>query len=533
MQELWSHQRAGLEQIRAARGMVRSAVAVAPPGAGKSRMMAHLAIGEVENGGSVVIYLHRKMLLEQLHSQWQQAGIVHGVLAAGYSTVDAPIQLAMLDTCFARVMANKQWDLPQASLVIFDEAHQQLGTKALALVNGCTKDNFAAAGHIDTGAFILGFTATPVNCGKLYETLLACGRYSELRQCKSHLPVRVYSPSEISTKGLQQRSDGDYSPTDLEPRSSKIVGSAYDGWKRLNPNAYPAILFGPTVEGARWFAHQWAAKGVPVAHIDGDICLLPTVFAGHYRLEQHPASPEVRQEIMDRSRTGAIALVTNRFVLREAIDMPWLYHGICATVFGAESSYLQSVGRIQRFTEAYDHKLWQDHGGSYWRHGSPNADRHWQLGDTNRTRAKERLQTIKKAEKPELVEGIQCPRCDGWRTSGSVCPHCKHQHKRSVRKVVHEDGTLVLQTGSVTPKAKASKSADKLWTSTLYAAAHLDRSVSSAIAVWRSKCKEQGFATDARALSVAMPAIDSVDYHRSVLQVYPWLRKVIAKRGLR
>jgi superfamily II DNA or RNA helicase len=496
-------------------------------------MMAELAIEEVAKGGSVVIYLHRKMLLEQLHRQWQEAGIQHGVLAAGYQSTDAAIQLAMVDTCFARVMSSKRWDLPAATLVIFDEAHQQVGSKALSLVNGVCKDNFESGGHVEAGAFVLGFTATPVNCGRLYDSLLECGRYSELRECKSHLSVRVYSPSEIDTKGLTQKADGDYSAVELETRASKIVGSAYEGWRKLNPDAYPAILFGPTVEGARWFAHDWAAKGVPVAHIDGEVCLVPTVVAGHLRLEQHPASPEIRQEIMDRSRTGKIALVTNRFVLREAIDMPWLYHGICATVFGAESSYLQSVGRIQRYYESYTHKLWQDHGGSYWRHGSPNADRTWRLDDTNRSRAKERLAKIKAAEKPEMVEGIQCPRCDGWRTGGPVCPHCNHQHKRSVRKVVHADGELVLQTGSVTPKAKSSKSADKLWVSTLYAAAHLNRSVSSAVAVWRAKCREQGFAIDSRSVSVAIPAMDSVDYHRSVLQVYPWLRTAITKRGKR
>jgi hypothetical protein len=45
--------------------------------------MQQLACEEVENGGSVRIYLHRTMLKEQLSATFTAAGIDHGIMAAG------------------------------------------------------------------------------------------------------------------------------------------------------------------------------------------------------------------------------------------------------------------------------------------------------------------------------------------------------------------------------------------------------------------------------------------------------------------
>ncbi len=80
----WPHQDRAKERIREARLRgVGAVIAAAPCGAGKSRVMQQLACEEVENGGSVRIYLHRTMLKEQLSATFTAAGIDHGIMAAG------------------------------------------------------------------------------------------------------------------------------------------------------------------------------------------------------------------------------------------------------------------------------------------------------------------------------------------------------------------------------------------------------------------------------------------------------------------
>lgn len=503
-------------------------VGVAPPGAGKSRMMIRLATEAVAGGGCAIIYLHRQMLLSQMVDQLRERGIDFGVAAAGWEPdFDKPLQIAMSDTVFSRAVRKGNWDLTRNSLVIFDEAHQQTSKKALSLVYGTISDTTISDGHFDhEDCMIVGFSATPVDCGVMYEEMIDFGTYKELRECGSHLPVRVYSPSEIDTAGLKANKENEFSEKALEPRAAKIVGSAYDGWRQLNPDAMPAILFGPSVECARWFCYQWMAKGVRAAHIDSSICLIPTITNGRWTLEQVPSSKEARAEVLRRSKTGEIALITNRFVLREAIDMPWLFHGIGATVFGSESNYVQSVGRIQRYCDRYAFKIWQDHGGGYWRHGSPNAERNWSLGDGNKSRAKQRLERAQTASSPSDVEGIQCPRCNGWRTHGSVCPFCNHQHKASVRQVMQLSGELKRMTGSVSKKKKKQTDEQKIWTRVLYSTAARRMPVDSAVAQFYLKCRDSGIvAPKLSSVQPAVPEKGSTDYYKDVGRVWPWLRK--------
>jgi superfamily II DNA or RNA helicase len=491
--------------------------------------MQQLALEEVARGGQVRIYLHRQMLREQLSRVFDEAGIDHGVQASGHELqADKPIQICMTDSVYSRAIVKAKWDLGKPTLVMFDEAHQQTGNKAISLVKGGTNANgFSWKGHIEQGAFVLGMSATPVNCGEMYEKLIDFGTYSEMRKVGAHLPVRVYSPSEVDCAGLSTNAENEYNSKLLEPRAYKIFGDAYLWWRKLNPDSLPALLFAPSVDASKWFAEEWAKMGVPVAHIDGSVCLLPTMRSdGSIHLEQYDSNEEIRNEILRMSKSGEIKLVCNRFVLREAIDMPWIKHGIAATVFGGIATYLQSVGRIQRFCEGYDYKIWQCHGGSYWRHGSPNMNRDWKLGDTSKSIAKGRANQIQRSESPQDVEGICCPKCNVWRQHGVRCPGCGHTHKQSVRAVQMISGELKLMRGLVNKvKKKKSQTPQKIWDSVLWGSGKTGRSVSSAVSLWQARCAKAGVFAPSNTLKNPPPAKDSLDWHRTVSSVYPWVGK--------
>lgn len=527
----WAHQVRGRTNARKYREAgVRTLVSCAPPGAGKSRMMFQDAHDEIQAGGSVTIAVHRNLLLEQMRGQLTAAGIPFGVINADDEMdLDKPVQLASIHTLHSRAVKAGSIDLPKATLVLLDEAHANRSEMARALFYGAVGGGLSFQGWLDQGAHIHGFTASPVNLGGLYEQLNQFTTYRELRECKAHAVIRTYGPEEIDVADLKLDEDGEYSGRALEPRTYKIWGSAYEWWKKLNPFAEPALLFGPSAPGARWFAHEFVKKGVTAGYIGADCVLLPGHLpCGTLCLDQYPSTTDTRKQALELSENGGIKVLCNRFVLREAIDMPWIRHGIACTVFGGLATYLQSVGRIQRYFDAYPDKIWQCHGGSFWRHGSPNAERFWELGCTNRSLAQLRKKAIENAENPQEVEGIQCPKCHGWRSNGPQCPHCKHMHKRSVRFVRQVDGALVELHGAAnksTAKKKRKVTAQSIWNGVLFGSFKEDRPVSSAVSIFYARCKGAKLPyVNVQELHNAPPDRESKAYHSSVRIVFPHLK---------
>lgn len=528
---LKDHQIEGLRAIRAQREKEPGIpmIAVAPPGAGKSRAMIELTIEELQKpDGRVVIQAHRKALLEQLQKGFRAAGIDFGVLADGYKMdLDKRVQIVSVGTLFARSVRSSKTGRPRATLKLDDEAHQQTGKMQRAITYGYVGPNDSQPGYATEGTTIVGFSGSPVMRASVYQRLVEFGSYSELRACGMHQLVKVFSPDEIDTQGLRADKMGNISEKKLEERAYKIFGSVFDEWKHLNPSAYPALLFAPSVQSSCWFAEEFLRLGVKAAHIDGEKILLPE----GKKLVVYPADREHREKLLEMSRTGEVAVVANRFVLREAIDMPWLYHGIFATVFGGLATYLQSVGRLQRYCSNYEYKILQCHGGSYWRHGSPNEDRHWRLGITQTEITRERIDAIVKGERQE---GIRCAKCGCWRLSGPVCANeeCRHRSTYSVRRVRSISGRLKVMTGRVYTKAKAQQpEAQKLWTSILFSAGKRDQPVSSAVARYAEACAKKGIAVNLPVLKFAPPPPESADWQRSVAKVYPFTVRVKAPKS--
>lgn len=216
-----------------------------------------------------------------------------------------------------------------------------------------------------------------------------------------------------------------------------IFGRVYDNWRKLNPDARPAILFAPGVKESVWFAKEFERRGVRAAHIDGEAVYVDGAFIESSRC--------AREDVLGGSRDGRVQVVCNRFVLREGVDCPWLYHGIFATVFGHLGSYLQAGGRLLRADPSVGRVLVQDHGGNWWRYGSLNADRTWELGGT--ARVAQRVHAEQARSEPDRQPGL-CPAC-GVVTGGRVCHACGHTRGawRPSRMVVQADGTLTPHVG--------------------------------------------------------------------------------------
>jgi hypothetical protein len=140
--------------------------------------------------------------------------------------------------------------------------------------------------------------------------------------------------------------------------------------------------------------------------------------------------------------------------------MPWLRHGIMATVFGSLQSYLQSGGRLLRSCSLVGKRdvTVQDHGGNWWRHGSLNDDRVWRLDDTSRILANLRADTFSgdDGEPDPPPQPFVCPRClvastirRGLVEALARCANCglEFDWRRGARPVLQSDGVLSEHAG--------------------------------------------------------------------------------------
>lgn len=440
---LWPHQAVGIcETIAAIEAGEGPICATSPTGGGKSEMIFRLIEWACELGWQSVIYTNRKMLREQLTDDMTERGIDYGVRASGIPpALLRNVQVSSIQTERARVYGSEKWKLHDAKLVIIDEAHCNAADTAQKII----------AEHRAAGAAVVGFTATPLGIGHVYEKLIVAGTNSELRECGALVPCHTYGPDEPDMKNITRQKSGEYSEKDVRKKimTTTIFARVLEWYGKLNPDQRPAILFAPDVAGSLWFAEQLTAAGIRAAHIDGNDIWLDG--------ESYSSTREGRDDILAGSEDGTIKVICNRFVLREGINAPWLYHAIFATVFGALQSYLQSGGRLLRAHPGLDHVVLQDHGGNWWRHGSLNADREWKLELNDYVTGCLREDRIRNGKE---VQPIICPACAAVRSSGDTCWKCGHRASGKSRMVVQTNGKLKMMTGDVYPKRYIKREPD-------------------------------------------------------------------------
>lgn len=468
---LWPHQRRGCQEIvdAIARGE-RRIVCTAPTGGGKSQMMAELILRASSEWQKSVLYTHRRLLLSQTSRVLDDNGIEHALRAAGHKpSLLRDVQLCMTQSEYNAVFRKERHGLHRADLVETDELHGQ-GGEMIRLIHDQ---------HYQQGAAIVGFTATPLDLEGEWDRLVIAGTNSELRKCGALVPAIVYAPDTPDLRHIRNYQIGvDLSDTDnaaaiLRPG---ILGRVSEHWLRLNPDRLPTLLFAPDVAGSRFFATELSKMGIRASHIDAKQIL--------HRGKLIDSTDENRERILDMTKTGEIEILCNRWVLREGINLPHIACGILAAVFGSLKTYLQIVGRILRAYPGMDSVTLIDHGGNAVRHGSPNADREWELGMTSAVEAGKRIEALRQNQE---LEPIRCPKCGMMRLSGAACipspPGCGFICSKRSRLVVQIDGSLKLIEGPSFPPRKVSIKSDTqaTWERYFFGARRSGRTVNQAL----------------------------------------------------
>ena len=432
---LWPHQSRGIAEVHAAIAEgKRKIVLTSPTGGGKSKMVGTLLGDYLAAGKKAVLYTNKKMLTTQNADVLAGMGLEYGLRAAGHDTdYKQLLQIASMQTEHSRTERSKTRLLHNAELVIVEEAHVQMGKTVLAILQK----------HHDEGAAIVGITATPLDMGDFYDHLIVAGTNSELRACGALVSAVHFGADEPDLKAMKiKETDGNNLSEKQQKKAimTKTIFARVGQWyDKLNPEQKPSILFGPGVEESLWFAERFTEKGIPAAHIDGSDVWMHGKF--------YKADDEARKAVADASKDGSIKVVCNRFVLREGVNWPWIEHMILAYVVGNLQTYLQVGGRGLRANPSTGktHLTVQDHGGAWWKFGSLNADRVWDLRFTNTMIAGLRADRLRQKKEREPW---RCP-CGRIMAGGKACECGREIPPKKSRPVVMEDGSMRELNGDI------------------------------------------------------------------------------------
>lgn len=442
---LWKPQLRGLLKATELLAAGKKTCLFAPTGGGKTTQAFELLKWAWHSGIPGIFYVNRRLLIGQTYQRFVAGGLHCGIRAADYEDCydyDAPIQIASADTERARVFNSEIkkniWEPHKAGLVIIDEGHLQKTQTMRQIMDYYQRQD----------AMIVCLTATPVEMADWYDEIVISGRLAEYRECNALVPAVVKSIEQPDVSKVKRNHTGEFifDGKAKQIYTQTIVGNVIAKWKEFNPYARPTMLFAPGKEESVWFADQFEKIGVPWAHVDATECVID----GVRRSLTRPAW----DEIVERYKDGSIKGLSCRFKLREGIDLPSTYHAILATPIGSLASYIQTVGRVLRYSpETPDEVLITDHGGNYWRHGSPNIDRDWKRwwNLPEKAVSEWHLERIRDGKEQEP---IRCPNCSTERRTGITCPKCNHTHEKSKRKVVMEDGRIIELDGDLVKPRK-------------------------------------------------------------------------------
>ncbi len=460
----WPHQQRGVaETLAAIEAGHRRICLTSPTGGGKSLIMQRL----VERFGRALVITNRIMLYEQFSRSLVYAGMEHAIHAAGYAPDESsPVQVASIQTLYKRWKAGDV-RLPDADVVMLDEAHNETGQRMREI-----QDHY-----VERDVPFVSVTATPVGIGDVNDVLITAGSNSELRKCGALVAAQTYNPDEPSRQAFKKQKTITLQFFDevREVMIKCICGSAIDYYRILNPSRRPAILFAPGVDESIWFTEQFNAAGLPWSHIDAKRIILNG--------EVMESTADNRDRLRRASETGETLGVSNRFVLREGIDWPHLWHGIVACTFSGVTGYVQALGRLLRKCAGKNECLVQDHGGN-WRHDSINCDRIWTLDDTDDSVRIRQQEIYRTKAKPEPVT---CPKCRKSRASGLRCPACGYIYEGHKRMVWDKDGTLKAMYGDVFRPRKVctDPAAHKAWVACYFRCRKTGRTFNQARALFQ------------------------------------------------
>lgn len=342
----------------------RRVLLVSPTGSGKTRMAEEFVWRARQAHEHVLFIVHRRELLKQTAARLRLSlgALDVAIIAPGEElSLESPVQVATVQTLLARDL------LPEASLVIFDEAHHYVAEDWQKLVSSYPTIR------------ALGLTATPERqdgraLGDIFDELVVAAQYSELLKAGFIVPCRVYQPpDDYAGDGLAQ-----------EPLQA---------WQRYAENS-KTFWFSRSVEAAYEDAEALNRLGVKAATIE------------------HNTPKRERDEALERFSAGELQVLTNVYALTEGVDVPAARCCLLARGCQHITPFLQMAGRVLRPAQGKADAILVDLTGATLRHGLPTEDRIYSLdGEGIRRTSKTPVRSCLKCGATFPSYERKCPAC--------------------------------------------------------------------------------------------------------------------------
>lgn len=295
---------------------------VAPMGAGKGTMAAHLLAEAAKAGKRALFIVHLRDIAEDMAGRVGRLGVRVGMVLPGHKPdASAVVQIASVQSIVGR-------KLPRFDLVIVDEAHHYRSSEWQTVTERIGK------------ARLVGFTATPERSdgkglGDVFDELIDVVSYSELLKAGHIVPCRMMVPPH--------RLDGD---TAMEP------AEAYLKYAR----GTSALVFVRNLKSAAEVRDKLCGEGITAETITDST-----------RYGE-------RTSTMEGLRSGKVRVVVNFATMTEGIDAPRVSTIVLEQPCLHAGSYMQRVGRALRAHPGKDRALLLDLCGASYKHGSPLRD---------------------------------------------------------------------------------------------------------------------------------------------------------------
>lgn len=403
---LWPHQADAVAGIEGAWASgTRSVCYQLPTGGGKTRVFRTIVDNHASGKKIVYVMAHTRALINQLSEELNDAGVRHGMIAAGYPYISHRVQICSIQTLVRRVEG-----LPDPDLVIIDEVHHVKCKSYLSVIKRWP------------AAKILGVTATPRRpdgkpLSDIIERLIT-GPTMRFLIDNGYLSDYVYfAPDDVDMAGTHMRG-GDYVTSEAVAKVDRrvIIGSAIDHY-REHANHCPAIASCASIQHAEHVAQEFRDAGYGAVAI-------------HSKKEQ----TEIKRAVLGL-KDGTNNVLCQVDLLGEGVDMPYAQALIGLRPTNSEVVFLQHAGRILRSAKGKSDAIFLDHVGNWQRHGLPDDDRIWSLA--GRMQRETGISKYKRC--PDCVRPVP--------TATRVCPYCGHQWTETaeaVQRMPHEvEGELV------------------------------------------------------------------------------------------
>jgi DNA repair protein RadD len=397
---------------------VRRIIIVAPTGAGKTVIAGEIVRRAAAESKRVVFLAHRDELLTQARRKLARFGIQAGIIKSGRdkdARPQCPVQVAGIQTLYARAVRAKSMELPPAELVFIDEAHH---------VRARTYQEIIEA-YPD--AILIGLTATPCRTdgrglGNCFDVIIECPQIAELTP-KYLVPARIFTVPEPDLSGVGTAKTGDYVISQLEDRmnTDALVGDVVEHWLKYAQRRR-TIVYAVDVAHSVHLQREFVRSDVKAEHLDGK------------------TSQPDRDAILARLASGETEVVCNCMVLTEGFDCPDV--GCIALVRPTKSLllYRQMIGRGLRSADGKTDCIVLDHGGVVRRHGRPDDPIEWTLHSDKRAENK-----AHQARKKEYNNNpfCDCKQCGAQRLKGLACDNCGYQPRPRGEGIDYIDDDLI------------------------------------------------------------------------------------------